>query len=145
MIEKQKQQAETVTNSVLDWSIGPVLQAQTDILSGAEATFGDWLRRRHEAVADTRQLIANMHVGTDPREAFKAQREWMSRSLRRLAADADAYHSTAQTLLERAKAWFPENGVAGFPREATGADATASQAAAARAAGKPLRMANRSD
>jgi hypothetical protein len=142
--EKQ-QQADTSPGAVFDWGVGPLLNLQADMLAGAEATVSDWLRRRHEAIADTRQLIARMRLGVDPGEALEAQRDWVTRSLQRLAADSDAYHSRARHLLDRVPSWFPPGGWIWFPRD-EGAEASASQAAATRAAGKPLRgVASRSD
>jgi hypothetical protein len=105
-----RQQANAVADTVLDWGIGPLLNAQADMLAGAEATVSDWLRRRHEAIADTRQLIARMHIGGEPGDAVRAQREWVSRSFRRLAADADAYHTVARRLMDRVPSWFPQHG-----------------------------------
>lgn len=115
------------------------------MLAGAEATVTDWLRRRHEAILDTRQLIVSLHVGADPADAFKAQRDYVSRSFQRLAAEANACQSATQQLMEHAPAWFPQGGWAWFPRIAGSAETASSRAAATRAAGKPLRMANKSD
>ena len=133
--------ADADSKSVFDWGVLPLLNAQADLLAGAETTVANWLRRRHEAVADTRQLVASMHVGTDLGDALKASREFMSRSFRRLAADADACHATAQHFMERAPSWFPE----GVWHPGNGADLSATRAAATRAAARPLRMANRSE
>ena len=103
---------------MLDWGVGPLLNVQADILAGAEATIGDWLRRRHEAIADTQQLIARIHAGGEPGEAVRAQREWVSRSFRRLAADADACHTAARRLMDRAPSWFPQRGWGWLPGDA---------------------------
>lgn len=143
--EKQ-QQADASPGAVFDWGVGSLLNLQADMLAGTEATVSDWLRRRHEAIADTQQLFARMRLGVDPGEALKAQRDWTTRSLQRLAADTDAYHSAARHLLDRAPSWFPQSGWIRFARGVGSAEASASQAAATRAAGKPLRgVANRSD
>jgi len=142
--EKQKQ-PDANSAPMPDWGVSALLNAQADLLAGAEATVTDWLRRRHEAVIDTRQLIVHMHVGADPAEAVKAQREWVSRSFRRLAAEADAYQSVAQQLMERAPAWLPQGGWGWFPRIAGSTETASTQAAATRAAGKPLRMASKSE
>jgi hypothetical protein len=139
--EKQKP-AEVIPGAALEWSVGPLLNAQADVLAGAEATVTDWLHRRHEAIVDTQQLIARMQTGVDPAAAFKAQQEWVSRSFRRLIADADACHSAAQQLMERVPSWFPRGGWLWFTNGAGNAASAASQAAATRAAGRPLRMAN---
>jgi hypothetical protein len=136
--------AEAIPVAALEWGVGPLLNAQADLLAGAEATMTDWLHRRHEAIVDAQQLIARMQTGVDPAAAFKAQQEWISRSFRRLVADAGACHSATQHLIERSPSWFPRGGWmwfgngSGSPNEA----AAASQAVATRAIGRPLRMAN---
>jgi hypothetical protein len=137
--------ADAAPSVKFDWGVGPLLNAQADMLAGAEAAVGDWLRRRHEAVADTQQLIARMSAHPDPMDALKAQREWMSRSFRRLAADADACHSAAQYLLDGSQSWFPNGGWIWPPRGVAATETPASQAAATRAAARPLRMANKAD
>jgi hypothetical protein len=141
MSEKQKT-AEAIPAAALEWSVGPLLNAQADLLAGAEATVTDWLHRRHEAIVDTQQLIARMQTRVDPAAAFKAQQEWVSRSFRRLVADADACHSVTQQLMERAPSWFPRGGWMWFGNGSASAETSAAQAAATRAAGRSLRMAN---
>jgi hypothetical protein len=141
MAEKQKPN-DAIPAAAIEWSVGPLLNAQADMLAGAEATVTDWLHRRHEAIVDTQQLFARMQTGVDPASAFKAQQEWISRSFRRLVADADACHSATQHLMERAPSWFPRGGWMWFGNGSASAETTASQAAATRAAGRSLRMAN---
>ncbi len=65
LAEKQKT-AEAIPAAALDWSVGPLLSAQADVLAGAEATVTDWLHRRHEAIVDTQQLIARMQTDCCP-------------------------------------------------------------------------------
>ena len=142
-VSERPKSVNTGAGAALDWGVGPLLNAQADLLAGAEVTVTEWLHRRQEAVVDTRQLIASMQTGSDPADAFRAQRDWMSRSFKRLAADADAYHSVAQKLIDHAPAWFPRGGWMGFPLNGAATDAAASQAAATRAVSRPLRMANR--
>jgi hypothetical protein len=141
LTEKQKA-AEAIPAAALEWSVGPLLNAQADLLAGAEATVTDWLHRRHEAIVDTQQLITRMQTGVDPVGAFKAQQEWMSRSFRRLVADADACHSATQQLMERAPSWFPRGRLMWFGNGPGNGEVAASQAAATRAVGRSLRMAN---
>jgi hypothetical protein len=141
LTEKQKP-AEGIPAAALEWSVGPLLNAQADLLAGAEATVTDWLHRRHEAIVDAQQLIGRVQTGVNPAAAFKAQQEWMTRSFRRLVADADACHSITQQLMERAPSWFPSGGWMWLGNGSTSTETSASQAAATRAAGKPLRMAN---
>ena len=139
--EKQKQ-PDTAAVAALDWGISTLLNAQADMLASTGAVVTDWLHRRHEAVLDARQLIARVHVGAEPADAFKTQREFVSHFFQRMAAEVDAYQATAQQLMERAPHWFPPAGWFWFPRIAGSAETASSQAAATRAAGRPLRMAN---
>jgi hypothetical protein len=140
-VENQKP-AEAIPAAALEWSVGPLLNAQADLLAGAETTVTNWLHRRHEAIVDTQQLIADMQTRANPAAAFKAQQEWMTRSFRRLVADADACHSATQQLMERAPSWFPRGGWMWFGNGSASSETSATQAAATRAAGRPLRMAN---
>lgn len=134
--------AEGIRAAALDWSVGPLLNAQADLLAGAEATVTNWLHRRHEAIVDTQQLMARMQTEGDPANAFKAQQEWMTRSFRRIAADADACYSATQQLMERAPSWFPRVGWLWFGNGSMADEIGATQAAAARSVSRPLRMAN---
>lgn len=114
----QQKAAQEISAVAFDWYVGPLLNAQADLLVGAEVSVSDWLHRRHEAVVDARQLIARVRGNTDPADALKAQQEWMSRSLRRLAADANAYHSVARQVMDHAASWFPTKAWPWFPSEA---------------------------
>jgi len=136
---------DATSGAVRDWGVGTLLTAQADLLADAESTVSDWLHRRHDAVVDMQQLIARMHIGSDLVDTFKAQREWVSRSLQRLAADAEACQSVTQHFLDRAPAWFPNGGWTWLPWGTGSTETSATQAAATRAAGRPLRMANKSD
>ena len=114
----------------------PVLKAQADLLASVETTFSGWLGRRREALQDTQSLVARLRTSSDPVEFVSAQQEWVSGAFRRLAADAAAYQTAAQEIVDRARTWFP-NGT-----EAADAVATAASEAS-KAASKPLRVANR--
>jgi hypothetical protein len=119
--------------SVLNSGADPLLKAQADILVSVESTFSDWLRRRHEAVVDTQNLVARLRTNNDPAELLKAQQDWISAAFRRLSADAAAYQSATQQLLERSRGWFPLG--------TEFADSVVSQATeATRAVTKPLRV-----
>jgi hypothetical protein len=155
----EQPKTEATPGAALDWGIGPLLDAQAEILAGAEATVTDWLRRRREAILDTRQLIGRVRVGGDLTETFQAQRDWISRSFERLAADTDAYQSVARQVMDRAPglfsqapwlaegSWFPAgswfSGTGWFPQSAKSPDASSSQSAATRTGVRPLRMANK--
>ena len=121
----------------INWGVGNLLKAQAEILTGFEPAISDWLRRRHEAMLDVRQLAARLNTGGDPSELLKAQRDWVSRSLHRMAADAEAYQSAVQQFIDRTRSIFPSNPDNG--------DSAAAQAATTRAAGKPLRMTTKTD
>jgi hypothetical protein len=124
----------------------PVLKAQADLLVEAETGVTDWLRRYHEAVVDTQQLVSHLRTSKDPFDALKVQQEWMSRAFLRMAADTTAYQAATRQLTERAKTWFPQSkAFTDSVAAAASADSVASQAAAVtRAAAKPLREANKS-
>jgi hypothetical protein len=138
-------QADAASSPELDWGVGHLLNAQADMLAGAEATVGDWLHRRQAAVADTRQLLASMHPGVAPGDLLRAQREFVSHWLQRLAADVDDCQAAAQHFMDHAPALLPPGGWVWLPWATGTAETNATRAAATRAAGKPLRMANRSE
>jgi hypothetical protein len=120
--------------SVLNSGTDPLLKAQADILSSVETTVTDWLHRRQEAVAETQNLVARLSTSSDPAELLKLQQEWVSGAIRRLSADAAAYQTATQQLVERARGWFPQ-------ATEIADNIAANTAAATRAAGKSLRVA----
>ncbi len=129
----QQRTAAAFIGSVLNSGADPLLKAQADILVSVELTFTDWLHRRHEAVQDTQNLVARLRSNSDPAELLKAQQEWLSGAFRRLSADAAAYQSATQQLLERSRSWFPLG--------TEFAESVVSQATeATRAVTKPLRV-----
>lgn len=67
------------------------LDAQTDMLKGFETATTQWLRRRQEAIADTYRLLARMRDSRDVLDIWKAQQDWASGALQRLAADVSSY------------------------------------------------------
>ena len=130
-IAELQQAAMAFCSSMLNSGAAPLLKAQAGLLAGMEATMTDWLRRRHEAVAETQRLVTSLNASGDPADVLKAQQEWMAGALRRLTTDAAAYQSATLQWMSRTLTWFPES-----------AESVASQAAAAtRTAGRPLRMA----
>jgi hypothetical protein len=98
---------EPAKTSVFDWGVGTILDARAEMLADAETMMTAWLRRRREAVLDTKQLLAQSQISADPAGAFTAQRQWVSRSLQRLTADADA---AARWMMTRAPGWVPQGG-----------------------------------
>jgi hypothetical protein len=145
MTERTKTAA-ALFGALFNPGIGPVLKAQADLLVEAETGVTDWLRRCHEAVVDTQQLVSHLRTSKDPFDALKVQQEWMSRAFLRMAADTTAYQAATRQLTERAKTWFPQSkAFTDSVAAAASADSMASQAAAVtRAAAKPLREANKS-
>ncbi len=135
-IAAQQKAAATFIGSVLNSGTDPLLKAQADILVSVETAFTDWVRRRHEAVVETQNLVARLRTNSDPAEMLKAQQEWLSGAFRRLSADAASYQSATQQLVERSRAWFPLG--------TEFADSVVSQATeASRAVTKPLRVPNK--
>ena len=51
-------------NNLFNSSVGPLLKAQADLLSGIETTFPDWLRRRHDAHRGRHRPGGDAHAGT---------------------------------------------------------------------------------
>lgn len=114
----------------------PVLKAQADLLASAETTVSGWLRRRHEAVQETQALVARLRGSTDPAELAAAQQEWVSATLRRMAAEATAYQTAALDIVERARTWIPA------ASDATDG-AAGSNGDAGKSSGRALRTANK--
>jgi hypothetical protein len=94
-------------NNLFNPDVGPLLKAQADLLSGIATTFPDWLRRRQDAVEDTRQLAERLRTSSSPIETLKTQQEWIAHSFLRLAADTAAYLSITEQVLDRARTWVP--------------------------------------
>lgn len=65
-----------------------------------------WLDRRREALDATRDSIDEMRRTTDMTEMFRIQQDWISGSMRRLAADLSELSETALTLTQTAAARF---------------------------------------
>lgn len=135
-VEPQKQ-ASAVFGSFLNTGADPLLKAQADLLESAETTMSAWLRRRHEAVVETQNLVARLRSTSDPAEFVHLQHEWVSGAFRRLSADATAYQSAAQLLVDRSRSWFAQMAEAAE----TNASAATNGADAPRAPAKPLRVA----
>jgi hypothetical protein len=94
-------------NNLFNPDVRPLLKAQADLLSGIATTFPDWLRRRQDAVEDTRQFAERLRTSSNPLETLKTQQEWMAHSFLRLAADTAAYLSITEQILDRARTWLP--------------------------------------
>jgi hypothetical protein len=92
-----------IFNNLFNSGVGPLLKAQADLLSGIATTFPDWLRRRQDAVEDTRQFVERLLTSNNALETVKTQQEWMAHSFLRLAADTAAYLSITEQTVDRAR------------------------------------------
>jgi len=131
----QQRTAAVFFGSVLNSGADPLLKAQADLLESVETTVTGWLRRRHEAVLTTQELVARLRTTSDPSEIVTIQQEWVTGAFRRLTDDVTACQTAAQQLVDRARTWFPavaEIGQNGASQAAEGS----------RPAGKSLRVAN---
>jgi hypothetical protein len=68
-----------------------LLDAQADMLKGVGAAMGEWLQRRRDAIEDAQRLMVRMRESSDVTDIWKAQQEWASGALQRLAADVITY------------------------------------------------------
>jgi hypothetical protein len=150
-----------IFNDLFNSGVGPLLKAQADLLSGIATIFPDWLRRRQDAVDDTRQFVERLLTSSNPLETVKTQQECLARSFLRLAADTAAYLSITEQTVDRARTWvFPDlentrnttsNGVestqdAGQAERAASAGVKTSEAqaaAAARTTARPVQITER--
>jgi hypothetical protein len=66
------------------------LKVEDNLLAGAETVMCEWLHRRQEEVSDAQRLFARIRESRDLPDIFKAQQDWMSGTLRRLADDAES-------------------------------------------------------
>lgn len=137
--EQQKSTA-AFFSTVFHSGAEPVLKAQADLLASFETSVTAWLRRRHEAVTDTQALVARLRTSSDPAEVASAQQEWVAAAVRRLSADTADFQNAAQHF---ARSLFPQAVQAAQSVEHGAVDAAGDAAAAARAAGKQLRVANK--
>ena len=91
----------TMVNSGAD----AMRQAQADLLESVATAMAGWLQRRHAAVVDAQQLIAQLQTVTGPAEMLKAQQEWMGGAFQRMNADAIACQASAMQLVEKSGRW----------------------------------------
>jgi hypothetical protein len=107
------------------------LKVEDDILAGAETVMCEWLHRRQEEVSDTQRLFARIRDSRDLSDIFKAQQDWMSGALRRLADDAESCQKVG---LRFATAATREFGKAEQAMEADAQDAAREMGAGSKAA-----------
>lgn len=78
-------------STLLNQGSEALLRAESEFLTGAEATITEWLHRRREAILDTQRLLARVRESHDVSDVLKAQQDWMAETFRRLADDAQSY------------------------------------------------------
>lgn len=61
--------------------------AQREMLSGVEAMWADWLKRRREAVEATSRSMQRIMMSRNLSELAEAQQDWLSGTAERAAAD----------------------------------------------------------
>src|ERR1700737_3357899 len=87
------EQARTATAFLGTAFFGPgadaLFKAENDLLAGAETVMSEWLHRRREAITEAQRLFARIRESHDLSDIFKAQQDWMSGALRRMADDAE--------------------------------------------------------
>jgi hypothetical protein len=124
-----------IFNNLFNSGVGPLLKAQADLLSGIATTFPDWLRRRQDAVDNTRQFVERLLTTSNPLETVKTQQEWLAQSFLRLAADTAAYLSITEQTVDRARSWVLPGVENTGNTTSKGAESTQGQAERAAAAG----------
>jgi hypothetical protein len=93
LAEQQNAAATLLSSTLLNTGTETLLGLQADFLVGMESAMTEWLHRRHEAVLDTKRLIARIRESQDVNELLRAHQEWMAGSFRRMAADASSFQS----------------------------------------------------
>jgi hypothetical protein len=78
------------------------IESQAAFFEHFEEMARRWLDRRREALDATRQSIDDMRRSSDLSDVFRIQQEWISGSMRRLAADLSELSGAALTLTHTA-------------------------------------------
>lgn len=65
-----------------------MMEAHSAVIAGAQGMMEDWLRRRHEAIADARRLMERLWECGDAAAIWQAHDEWLRRVIQRMTADA---------------------------------------------------------
>lgn len=65
-----------------------MMEAQSAVIAGAQSMMEDWVRRRHEAVADARRLMERLWECGDAAAIWQAHDEWLRHLIQRMTADA---------------------------------------------------------
>ena len=91
LIGTRKIAANLIATTLCNGGTEAFLDAQADLLKGFETAATQWMQRRQEAIADTYRLLARMRDSDDVLDIWKAQQDWATGALRRLAADVNSY------------------------------------------------------
>jgi hypothetical protein len=75
--------------------------AQRELLSGAEAIWSDWLKRRSEAVEATSRSMQKIWECRNLAEVAQAQHDWLTGAVDRVAADLTSVASGTAILTRR--------------------------------------------
>jgi len=99
LIEQQKSIGSLFNTAFFADRTRDLLSVQADFLLGLENAITEWLNRRHEAIIDTQRLVSRIGDTQDPAELWRAQQDWITNELRRLAADAAGYQAAAAQMV----------------------------------------------
>ncbi|MBV9757348.1 MAG: hypothetical protein JO047_09865 [Alphaproteobacteria bacterium] len=129
LTETRKIAANLIATTFCNGGTEAFLEAQADLLKGVETATTAWLHRRQEAIAETYRLLARMRDSRDVLDIWKAQQDWASGALQRLAADVSSYPSLIANAGQRAGE-AARQGVNDAVTAATGTVAEAAQRSA---------------
>lgn len=100
--ETRKIAANLIATTFCNGGTEAFLDAQADLLKGFETATTAWLHRRQEAIADTYRLLARMRDSRDVLDIWKAQQDWATGAMQRLAADISSYPALLANAGQRA-------------------------------------------
>ena len=100
--ETRKIAANLIATTFCNGGTEAFLDAQTDLLKGVENAATAWLHRRQEAIAETYRLLARVRDSRDVLDIWKAQQDWATGALQRLAADMSSYPTLIANAGQRA-------------------------------------------
>lgn len=67
-----------------------MMEAHSAMIAGAQGMMEEWLRRRHESIADARRLMERLWGCGDSATIWQAHDEWLRHVIQRMTADARA-------------------------------------------------------
>lgn len=74
---------------------GTWAKAQGALLSGVEAVWADWIKRRREAIDATARSLQEMYACRSVLDLARIQQEWLAGAVHRAACDAASLASSA--------------------------------------------------